>query len=36
VVNNINAKKKKGSSKSKKKTTITKKAYREMEENWSK
>jgi len=36
LVNNINAKKKKGSSKTKKKSTISKKSYKEMEDNWGK
>lgn len=34
LVNNINAKKKKGSSKPKKKSTVSKKAYQDMENNW--
>ena len=34
LVNNINAKKKKGTSKPKKKSTVSKKAYRDMENNW--
>ena len=36
LVNNINAQKKKGKSRSKKKTTVSKKAYKDMENNWSK
>jgi hypothetical protein len=36
LVNNINAKKKKGASKTKKKSTISKKAYEDMENNWGK
>ena len=36
LVNNINAKKKKGTSKTKKKSTISKKAYENMEHNWQK
>lgn len=36
LVNNINAKKKKGTSHSKKKSTISKKAYSSMENNWGK
>jgi hypothetical protein len=36
LVNNINAKKKKGTSKTKKKSTISKKSYKEMEDNWDK
>ncbi len=36
LVNNINARKKKGISRSKKKSSISKKAYDDMEENWSK
>lgn len=34
LVNNINAKKKKGTSKSKAKSTVTKKAYKDMQEGW--
>lgn len=34
LVNNINARKEKGVSRSKEKTTISKKAYKNMEENW--
>lgn len=34
LVNNINARKKKGTSRSKKKSTVSKKAYKKMEENW--
>ena len=36
LVNNINARKKKGKSRSKRKSTISKKSYKEMQENWSK
>jgi hypothetical protein len=36
LVNNINAKKKKGSSKSKKKSTVSRKAYKDMKEQWGK
>jgi len=36
LVNNINAKKKKGTSRSKKKSTISKKNYKNMEDNWGK
>ena len=36
LVNNINAKKKKGTSKTKKGSTISKKAYKNMENNWGK
>jgi len=36
LVNNINAKKKKGKSKPNKKSTISKKAYKDMEDNWGK
>ena len=36
LVNNINAKKKKGTSKPKKKSTVTKKAYKDMQNNWGK
>jgi hypothetical protein len=34
LVNNINARKKKGKSRSKKKSTISKKSYNEMKEGW--
>jgi hypothetical protein len=34
-VNNITPRKEKGVSRSKKKSTISKKAYQKMEENWS-
>lgn len=34
LVNNINAKKKKGTSRSKKKSTVSKKSYKKMEDNW--
>jgi hypothetical protein len=34
LVNNINAHKKKGDSKSRKKSTINKEAYENMEQNW--
>ena len=34
LVNNINAKKKKGESRSKKNSTVSKKAYDAMENNW--
>jgi len=34
LVNNINAKKKKGTSKSKKNSTISKEAYEDMENKW--
>lgn len=34
LVNNINARKKKGSSRPKKKSTVTKQAYKDMENNW--
>lgn len=34
LVNNINAKKKSGTSKAKKKSTVSKKAYRDMENHW--
>jgi hypothetical protein len=34
LVNNINARKKKGISKSKKKSTVSKKAYGDMKKNW--
>ncbi len=36
LVNNINAKKKKGTSKPKSKTTVSKKSYNKMEDNWGK
>lgn len=36
LVNNINARKKKGKSRSKKKSTISKKAYKNMKRNWGK
>ena len=36
LVNNINKKKKAGTSKPKSKSTITKKAYSDMKNNWSK
>jgi len=36
LVNNINAKKKKGAAKSKAKSTISKDAYTDMENNWGK
>ena len=36
LVNNINAKKKKGTSRSKSKSTVNKKSYDEMENNWGK
>ncbi|MEP6466792.1 MAG: hypothetical protein ABJB05_10835 [Parafilimonas sp.] len=35
LVNNINAKKKKGTSRSAKKSTISKENYKEMENKWS-
>jgi hypothetical protein len=35
-VNNINAKKKSGTSKAAKKSTVSKKAYKDMEKNWGK
>ncbi|MBW8684598.1 hypothetical protein [Chitinophaga rhizophila] len=34
LVNNINARKKKGRSRSKKNSTVSKKSYKKMEENW--
>jgi len=34
LVNNINAKKKKGTSKPKKKSTVSKASYDKMEDNW--
>lgn len=36
LVNNINAKKKKGTSKSKKNSTVSKENYEDMENNWGK
>lgn len=36
LVNNINKKKKAGTSESKRKSTISKKAYDDMKKNWSK
>jgi len=36
LVNNINARKKKGKSHSKRKSTISKKSYKEMNHNWGK
>jgi hypothetical protein len=36
LVNNINAKKKKGTSRTKKNSTISKEAYDAMEHNWAK
>lgn len=36
LVNNINARKKKGTSRSKKKSTISKKNYNDMQLNWGK
>ena len=36
LVNNTNAKKKKGTSRSKKKSTISKKNYNDMQHNWGK
>ena len=36
LVNNINARKKKGKSRPKKNTTIDKKSYDKMEDNWGK
>ena len=36
LVNNINAKKEKGTSRSKEKSTISKEAYESMENNWRK
>lgn len=36
LVNNINAKKAKGTSKPKSKSTVSKKAYKKMEDNWGK
>lgn len=34
LVNNINARKKKGISRSRKKSTVTKKSYKKMEDKW--
>jgi len=36
LVNNINARKKKGKSRTKKRSTISKKSYKKMEDNWGK
>ena len=36
LVNNINARKKKGKSRSKKKSTVSKKSYKKMQNNWGK
>ena len=36
LVNNINARKKKGTSKPKKKSTVSKKAYKDMQNDWGK
>jgi hypothetical protein len=36
LVNNINARKEKGISRPKAKSTVSKKAYKQMEENWGK
>lgn len=36
LVNNINARKEKGISRSKKKSTVTRKSYDQMEDNWGK
>ena len=36
LVKNINAKKKAGTSNSKKKSTVSKEAYKNMEDNWGK
>jgi hypothetical protein len=36
LVNNINAHKKRGDSKSRKKSSVSKKAYQKMEQNWGK
>ncbi|RYF25295.1 MAG: hypothetical protein EOO42_04065 [Flavobacteriales bacterium] len=36
LVNNINARKRKGKSRSKKKRTISKKAYKQLKNNWGK
>lgn len=35
LVNNINARKRKGISRSKKKSTVTKKSYKMMKKNWA-
>ena len=34
LVNNINARKKKGVSRSRKKSTVSKKSYKKMQDNW--
>lgn len=36
LVNNINARKEKGKSRPKKKSTVSKKSYKKMESNWGK
>jgi len=36
LVNNINARKKKGTSRNKRKSTISKKNYNDMQDNWGK
>jgi hypothetical protein len=36
LVNNINARKKKGKSRPKKKSTVSKKSYKDMKSNWGK
>lgn len=36
LVNNINARKKRGKSRTKKRSTISKESYKEMEDNWDK
>jgi hypothetical protein len=36
LVNNINARKKSGTSRSKKNSTVSKKAYKKMQNNWGK
>lgn len=36
LINNINAKKKKGTSKPKSKSTVSKKSYKNMEDSWKK
>jgi hypothetical protein len=36
LVNNINARKKSGTSRSKKKSTVSKKAYKDMQDKWGK
>lgn len=36
LVNNINAKKKKGTSRSKKNSTVSAESYKEMKDNWGK